>query len=504
MRRKNKEEINIEAGASKSTKKKRNRKIWKIALPIVIVLVIVLIVVNSANSGNAALAVYTTTAQRGAIQSTLNTNGTVSAETSTTYFAPASSKIAGVEVEKGDVVKSGDMLICFDQDAVDYAKKQSELEKQISAADYSASVKDYNKQKQKLAQAEADIATYEVMVDNYEQYIDDLTNGITDATALKKSDLYAQIYDVEKAINNYTLAIQTPDENTDVEALMQKQTAKQNELVKLQNELSMLSDYKTDYGWEDLLTQAKKDLSDAQTKLQEAKSDKASAEAGVATENKLASYQLTQEKTALTTDDATRKYEEALNGIVADYDGVVTQLAAVEGATVQEGTQLLVLESYGEVCVQFQASKYDLEKLKLGQQVEATISGEKYQGTVTKIDKMAQPNSSGVPMVGAKVHIDNPDENIYLGIEAKLSIITADLSDALLVPVEAVNVDNTGDFCYVIVNGVLEKKYVTTGVSSESMIEITDGLTEGEEIVTSAYLGMDMEEGMAVTVMPAQ
>ena len=52
----------------------------------------------------------------------------------------------------------------------------------------------------------------------------------------------------------------------------------------------MLSDYKTDYGWEDMLTQAKKDLADYETRLSEAKSDKASAEAAIVDGNKLTGY----------------------------------------------------------------------------------------------------------------------------------------------------------------------------------------------------------------------
>lgn len=107
-------------------------------------------------------------------------------------------------------------------------------------------------------------------------------------------------------------------------------------------------------------------------------------------------------------------------------------------------------------------------------------------------------------MVGARVHINNPDENIYLGIEAKLKILTASEQNVLLVPVEAVNVDNDGNFCYTIEDGILQKKYVQAGISSEEYIQILDGLSDGEEIVTSAYMGTDLVEGTAVSAMPAE
>lgn len=481
--------------------KKRKKKVIKIVAGVLVVVIIAGIFIGSRNQGTTAIPVYTQQAFTGEISSELDTSGTVKAENTITYFAPTGTKIAGVQVQAGDVVKKGDMMVCFDEEALAYAQKQSELEQKISATDYSATVQTNQEQQAKLAQAQSDIASLEIQKENYEKYIDDLTNGITDVTALRKADLYADIYSVEKEINNYDLAMQTPTEDTDMDALLRKKTEKTNELNKLQNELSMLSDYKTSYGWEDLLTQAKKDLADVETKLQEAKADKSSAEASIVNDGKIASSQLSQEKTKLTVQDAQNKYQEALNGIVADYDGVVTDLSATQGATVQEGTQLLVLESYDEICVEFQASKYDLENLAIGQKAVIDISGKEYEGTVTKINKMATPNSSGVPMVAARVHIDNPDSNVYLGIEARLKITTAQRQDALLVPVEAVNIDNDGNFCYIIENGALVKKYITTGISSSDYIEVTDGLSEKEEVVTSAVMDMDMEEGMEVTPM---
>lgn len=284
--------------------------------------------------------------------------------------------------------------------------------------------------------------------------------------------------------------------------LMGKKVEKQNELNKLNNELSLLSDYKTDYGWEDMLTQAKKVLADYQERLSEAKSVKAGAESAVVNGNKLEGYALNKEKTKLEGQDAERKYKAVLNGIVADFNGVISDLNVVKGATVQEGTQLMVLESIDNVCVEFQASKYALETLVLGQPAEIIISGKSYTGTVSKINHIAEENTSGTATVAARIHIDNPDENIFLGLDAKLKILTASEKGVLQVPVEAVNVDSQGEFCYLIENGVLAKKYVKTGISSETYIQILDGLSENQEIVTTSVYGIGLDEGMTVTGMP--
>lgn len=496
---KGEKKVQNESGAKRPNRRRKKR--LKIIIPLALAAVAFIGVKSFSGKGDMAIPVYTDKISTGDIDTELSVSGKVIAEESVTFFAPANAKIEGIEVSKGDVVKEGDVLLCFDAEAVAYAKQQSELAEKISSADYNSNVQYNNEQKEKLAQAEMEIIVCEQEIDNYENWIDELTDGVTDITALKKSDLYAKIYSVEKEMNTYDLAMQFPTEDTDMEMLARKKTEKQNELNKLNNELSLLSDYKTDTGWEELITQAKKDLADYQERLAEAKSDKASAEAALENGSKLTGYALNRTKSELESADAERKYEAVLNGVVAGFNGVISDLNVVEGASVQEGTQLMVLESFDNVCVEFQASKYALETLALGQPAEITISGRDYTGTVSKINHVAEANSSGTPMVAVRVHIDDPDENIFLGIDAKLRILTASEKGVLQAPVEAVNVDSKGQFCYVIENGILTKKYVTTGISSESYIQIKDGLDQNQEIVTTSVYGIGLDEGMAVTAM---
>lgn len=217
-----KEEKNIQNTEGGKKTRRRKKKKLKFIIPVVAVLVVVIVVKSFSGKKSVAIPVYTDKISVGDIDTELNVSGKVVAEESVTFFAPAEAKVEEVEVQKGDIVKAGDVLLCFDEEAVAYAKQKSELEQRISSADYSSNVQYNDEQKAKLAEAEAEIAQCEAVIDSYEQYIDDLTNSITDLTALKKSDLYAKIYKVEKEINNYDLAIQTPTKDTDVEMLMGK------------------------------------------------------------------------------------------------------------------------------------------------------------------------------------------------------------------------------------------------------------------------------------------
>ena len=204
----------------------------------------------------------------------------------------------------------------------------------------------------------------------------------------------------------------------------------------------------------------------------------------------------TKEIEAQGTIDSLAKVE---NGIVADFDGVVTDVKAVEGASIADSSELLKLESTQDVSVKVYVTKYDLEKISQGQDAVVTVAGKEYKGKVGKINKMAEKNNSGAAVVGTEIEILNPDSDIVLGVEAKIAISTAKETECVIVPVSVVNVDMDGEFVYVVENGVLAKRRVVTGISSDTMIQIVEGLVEGEGVVTSVSAGMT--EGMAVMAM---
>ena len=88
--------------------KKRKKKVIKIVAGVLVVVIIAGIFIGSRNQGTTAIPVYTQQAFTGEISSELDTSGTVKAENTITYFAPTGTKIAGVQVQAGDVVKKGE------------------------------------------------------------------------------------------------------------------------------------------------------------------------------------------------------------------------------------------------------------------------------------------------------------------------------------------------------------------------------------------------------------
>ena len=46
--------------------------------------------------------------------------------------------------------------------------------------------------------------------------------------------------------------------------------------------------------------------------------------------------------------------------------------------------------------------------------------------------------------------------------------------------------DDGGDYCYLLENGVIAKRYITCGLAGADMTEVTEGLIGGEQVITDA------------------
>ena len=185
--------------------------------------------------------------------------------------------------------------------------------------------------------------------------------------------------------------------------------------------------------------------------------------------------------------------EAAKKGIKADFNGVITKVSVVEGATTALGTELFTLQNTDKINVNVNVSKYDYDKLKEGQSADITLAGKTYEGEVTSISHVATQNEKGASLISADVRIKNPDDDIFLGVDAKVTIHAEEADDVVVLPSEVVNIGKDGSFCYVIENGVITRRDITTGISSDDYVEVTEGIKEGDEVIRD--LG-SLEEGM--------
>lgn len=469
-------------GEKKPVDKAKRKKIRRIVIICVILLLVLYVTVSRAMAGNAPMPVATVAAQKGEIEQTINTSGTVTTNYSKSYFSDVKVKIGHVDAGVGDAVKAGDILIEYDEESLETEKQLAELKLQSGEGSYRNSLQSNNERLGDLKEADINLEVLEQQIADTEAYITGLENKIDK----KRSDL---------AYFGTLLQITLLDwqDKPDSEEYMNIQKQIQLNTWEQSNNAEIK-------GWESELDVYNKMLSEYKEYRSEMKSQKSSAESGRLTSGAKEELEANNKTQEIEAQETLSNLQSVENGIVAEFNGVVTEMNVVEGATVTDGTQLLKLESTEDVSVKILITKYDLDKIAIGQKAVITIGGKEYEGEVSKINKMAETNSSGAAVVGTEVKISNPDNNVYLGVEAKVIISTARETDSVIVPVETVNVDMEGEFVYLVKEGILVRQSVVTGLSSDTMIQITEGLTEGDQIVTNVTAGL--VEGMAVAAVP--
>ena len=518
--RKKKREKKERTPMDKAKKKKIRRRI---ALVVAAALVAGFFVRNSLVAKNTAPMVFTTEVTVADVEQTLRTNGTVKSTETKTYFADVTVPVSEIRVAVGDKVKKGDVLLLFDEQALSDAKREAELKLASSQGDYSSSVHKDNKYLADLSEANTNLAVLEQQISDHETYLKGLQKTIEDKKAWYANQgalLQVSLLEYEKMISDEKEALAErnaeEEKSLDMSDKEKKEKRERDEAAKSQidyNEETYLSlqeqvqynSYEQQNNQEirDLEREAEEiqkiitDSKELKAKMEAQKESSEDAMLDSGSKEKLAADAALQE---LTNGETLQSIEKVQSGIAADFAGVVTEIAAVEGAAPAENGKLVVLESTEHVVVHANVSKYDLEKLAVGQKAEIDIAGNQYEGRVDKIEGMATTNNNGAAVVGVDISIDRPDENIFLGVEAKSVVHTAQAEGVVAIPMELVNSDKEGDFVYVEENGSVAKKRITVGISSESLCEVKEGLAAGDQVIMS--MGQEYEEGMAVTAVP--
>ena len=477
--------------------KKRKKKIkkWMIVAAIIVILLVVNIATKLLRPASLP-ALAGSYAQTGDVEQTLDTSGYVSSEVEETVFSPVTAYVSSSVLEEGQPVTAGEKVVEFDTETLEKAAEQARLTKVASAYGYQDTIQKANKNDQDLANANTSIDILNQQIDDQKSYIADIQNEIKN----KQNEAASQAAEQTKPISDRNIEIENkirelrdqidhPTETTDTNAINEELSKLYQEKTENDKKLSALtaSAGVDTSSQEAKLADAQEQLAKWQADLAEYEGKKSSAEAGQMSGSARAQLSTNQKLESLTASTAAESLEKAKEGITADRNGVVTDVQIVDGSPVSEGAALFKISSLDDVKVDISVTKYNLESIALGQKADITVAGKSYQGTVSKINRIATKNDSGTPVVGSQIHIDNPDAELFLGVEARVSVHMAKSEGVVLVPVEAVNTGTSGSFCWVINSeGVVEKRTVETGVSSSEYTEITSGIASGEYVISDA------------------
>jgi HlyD family secretion protein len=453
----------VDSTYSGGPERKKSTKTKKIVIAVVVLVVLAALVALSVRSSQSnAVAVTTSKVVREDITSVVTGSGEIKAKTYVNIGAQGFGKIVKLYVKEGETVRRG--------------QKLAQLENVQSSADVNA-------QRANIEVTQKDLASADAAYDSSVAEV-----------ARDKADLEQKTLDYKRAQDLYN------------------------------SQLISKSDFDG--------RKAAYDVAIASLKAAEAKVAQMNAQRA-STSGRVSQANATLRKLT----DVLGKTE-----YIAPFDGIVTNLPVREGETVVVGIQnspgstLMTLADMSVVTAEVRVDETDIVNVKLGEPVDVTIDAlpdKTFKGRVTEIGDQALVRSSGVATsqttAGTQeakdfkvvVTLDNPPENLRPGFSTTAKITTANKTNVIGIPIQALTVRTQGDLDAqrAAVSGkkgahpptaatgndsknkkeiqgvfLLDKstkkvdfKPVQTGIQGSTDVEVTDGLNEGQEIVTGSY-----------------
>lgn len=153
-------------------------------------------------------------------------------------------------------------------------------------------------------------------------------------------------------------------------------------------------------------------------------------------------------------------------------------------STSSSSSGFIEIADLSEMQVSASFAEADATKLKAGQTATVTwsaLSGTTAEGKVATISPTAS-TSNNVNSYAVVVSLDSPPTGARLGQTTTVEVTTASATDVIRVPTTAVTTRGTRHTVTLLSNGQTTVQQVEIGVEGDSYIEITSGLTVGQQV----------------------
>lgn len=188
---------------------------------------------------------------------------------------------------------------------------------------------------------------------------------------------------------------------------------------------------------------------------------------------------------------------ENLVKVYSPQSGIVSKLNVREGMYVKPSQNILNLVDLASVWLMVDVFERQADWVKVGQRAEATlpfIPGKSWEGQVEYVYPSLDASTRSLKV---RLRFDNVDEQLKPNMYADVTIYAKPKKKVLSIPREALI--RTGNEKRVIValgEGKFIPMSVGVGMETDDRIEITRGLAEGDEVVTSSQFLIDSESSL--------
>ncbi len=192
--------------------------------------------------------------------------------------------------------------------------------------------------------------------------------------------------------------------------------------------------------------------------------------------------------------------------IMAPFDGVTGLKQVNVGDYLKDGADIVNIEDIDAVLVDFRLPERFQSKIRPGQKAQLNVDalpGRPFTALVQAVDPLIDANGRSVGIRGC---IDNRQRQLRPGMFARVSTTFGVREQALTVPEEAIVPQGGRAFVVKVVPGekpdtlVSQRVAVRTGVRQPGKVEITEGLEEGDTVVTAGHQRLQ-KDGVPVRVV---
>lgn len=180
-----------------------------------------------------------------------------------------------------------------------------------------------------------------------------------------------------------------------------------------------------------------------------------------------------------------------MNGVISDRPINVGEMAS-------SGSALVSIVDLSRVVARASVPVQQTAALKVGAPATISGAGGELTGKVTVVSPAVDPNTTTIQVW---VEAPNPGERLKLGSTVQISMDAGALPNAIVVPVSALLASDEGGEKVMVAgsDSLAHERPVKTGVRSGDDVQILDGVTQGEQVITQGGLGLDDKAKIQIT-----
>jgi HlyD family secretion protein len=169
-------------------------------------------------------------------------------------------------------------------------------------------------------------------------------------------------------------------------------------------------------------------------------------------------------------------------------------------ATFSSGTPVVQIADLSRMRVVCQINEVDVARIRVGQEAEIVLDSarnKRYPGQVVSVAPAAtaplsqdpQASSSAIIKFEVKIAVTRTDGQLRPGMSAALDIHTASRRGVLYLPLDAVDMSSLPAHVALLRGGNALTTDVVTGLQNNTLVEIREGLKEGDRVLPVPYRG---------------